>query len=408
MEWVQNFHWADWGAYLIRWVHLIAGISWIGSSFYFMWLDASLEKPKTSKPDVEGELWMVHSGGFYEVERKRIGPGSMPEKLHWFKFEALLTWISGMALLVVAYYFNAAAFMVDPAVAQVHPHTAVTLSVLILASSWFLYDGLWQSPIGKKSPHVATTLSLVLAGSAAFGFCQYLSGRAAFIHVGAMFGTWMVANVWVRILPAQQRMIDATQEGRTPDFAHSGYAKRRSVHNTYMTFPVLFMMLSNHYPHTYSGRWNWVALILMIVLGAAIRHVMVAKSGSGKWAIAPAAVASAILLVLTATFPEKAVHSESAHAALAGPPVPFQQVHDIINSRCVSCHSAQPVIGTFGPMPGGVNFDTPERIRSLAERIKIRAVTTRTMPLANQTQMTDEERLLLGRWIDQGAKIEKL
>lgn len=406
MDFVQGLHLAEWGAYLIRWIHLITGISWIGSSFYFMWLDASLEEPVQKKPDVEGELWMVHSGGFYEVERKRIGPGTMPAKLHWFKYEALFTWISGACLLIVAYYLNAAAFMVDPAVSSIHPHLAVTLSAAALVVSWFIYDGLWQSPVGKNSPNVATGISLLLAAGMAYGFCQYLSGRAAFIHVGAMFGTWMVANVWVRILPAQQRMIDATKEGRTPDFAHSGHAKRRSVHNTYMTFPVLFMMLSNHYPHTYSGPWNWVALILMIVMGAAIRHVMVAKHGTGKWAVAPATVAAACLLIITASFPEKphAAHA-TAEAVPAGPPVPFSQVHSIINSRCVGCHATHPAITTFGPTPGGVQFDTPERIRSLAERIKIRAVTTKTMPIANHTQMTEEERAILGRWIDQGAKL---
>ncbi len=388
----------DWLGYLIRWIHLITGISWIGSSFYFMWLDAALERPESGKTDVEGYLWMVHSGGFYEVERKKIGPGSMPKTLHWFKYEALFTWISGISLLGVAYYHQAAAFMIDPAVSQLSPGTAVALSAATLFVSWFVYDGLWQSPIGKKAPQLASALSLIFAGALAFTFCKYLAGRAAFIHVGAMFGTWMVANVWVRILPAQQKMIDATKEGRTPDYALSGHAKRRSVHNTYMTFPVLFMMLSNHYPHTYSGSLNWVILLLLVILGASIRHVMVAKQG--KWAIAPAA-ASVVALAALAASPSPQASKD------LGPPVAFKDAQAIITSRCVACHAQEPAIKTFGPAPGGVHFDSAERIRALAARIRFRVVETKTMPLANMTQITEEERATLGRWIDQGAKIEE-
>lgn len=402
----MDLHWGDWGGYIIRWVHLITGISWIGSSFYFMWLDASLEQPKTHKPDVEGELWMVHSGGFYEVERKRIGPGTMPQTLHWFKYEALFTWISGVCLLIVAYYMHASAFMVDPAVSDLTPEAAVGVSVFALISSWFLYDGLWQT-VGKKQPTVATAISLLLAAAYAYGFCLYLPGRAAFIHMGALFGTWMVANVWVRILPAQQKMIDATKEGKTPDFAHSGHAKRRSVHNTYMTFPVLFMMLSNHYPHTYSGPLNWLMLILLIIFGASVRHVMVTKEGKGKWAIAPAAVTAIALVLIAGNVFKKSASSAEAVAVVNTAPVKFTEVHAVINSRCVSCHASDPAIKTFGAAPGGVQFDTPERIRSLAARIKFRAVQTRTMPVANMTQITDAEREILGRWVDQGAHIEQ-
>jgi len=397
-----DFHLSDWAAYLIRWVHLITGISWIGSSFYFMWLDAALEKPLENKPDVEGELWMVHSGGFYEVERKKITSANMPKTLHWFKYEALFTWISGIALLGVAYYLNASAYLVDPMVAELSPTQAVGGSIAALALSWFIYDGVWQSSIGKKNPGVATAISLILAGGFAYLFCKYLSGRAAFIHMGAMFGTWMVANVWVRILPAQQKMVDATREGRTPDYAHSGHAKRRSVHNTYMTFPVLFMMLSNHYAHTYSGPWNWVMLILLILFGASVRHVMVAKSGKGKWAAVPAAASLLGLVTLSSLG-----SGTGAGPSMGGPSVRFAEAHAVIQGRCVSCHAKDPAIKTFGPMPGGVSFETPERIQSLAARIKFRVVDTKTMPLANLTKITEEERGILARWIEQGARIDE-
>ncbi len=400
-----DIHFGDWISYLIRWVHLITGISWIGSSFYFMWLDSALEKPATEKPDVEGELWMVHSGGFYEVERKKINAGNMPKTLHWFKYEALFTWISGACLLGVAYYSNASAYMVDPTVAALTPALAVFGSVATLALSWFLYDGLWQW-VGKKQPGIATAISLLLAAGFAYLFCHFLSGRAAFIHMGAMFGTWMVANVWVRILPAQQKMVDATRENRTPDYAHSGHAKRRSVHNTYMTFPVLFMMLSNHYAMTYSGATNWILLILLILFGASVRHVMVAKEGKGRWAIAPAAASLLALVTLSAQF-NHPVGEDSGTPAAVGPAVAFHDAHAIIQSRCLSCHSKDPVIKTFGPMPGGVSFETIERIHALASRIKFRAVVTKTMPMANLTKITDEERATLGRWIDQGAKVDE-
>lgn len=398
-----DLHFGDWAGYLIRWVHLITGISWIGSSFYFMWLDAALEKPAVSKPDVEGELWMVHSGGFYEVERKKIAAANMPKTLHWFKYEALFTWISGVCLLGVAYYSNASAYMIDPAISNLSPAAAVSGSALALAVSWFAYDALWQT-VGKKRPGLATALSLVLAAAFAFLFCRYLSGRAAFIHMGAMFGTWMVANVWVRILPAQQKMIDATRENRTPDYAHSGHAKRRSVHNTYMTFPVLFMMLSNHYAMVYGGARNWVALILLILFGASVRHVMVAKEGKGKWAIAPAALSLLALIGISAQITRL---DPSIAAASAGPVVAFKDVRSIIDSRCVGCHSRQPAIKTFGPMPGGISFETNERLHSLAPRILFRAVQTKTMPQGNLTKITEEERETLGRWIKQGAKVDE-
>ena len=407
-------HFADWAGYLIRWFHVIAGISWIGSSFYFMWLDAYLEKPETLKPDVEGELWMVHSGGFYEVERKRIGAGRMPKTLHWFKYEALFTWISGAFLLGIVYYMNASAYMIAPG-SRITPHEAVLIGVGTIALSWFVYDGIWQL-LGQKLPRLATALSVALAGGLAFFFCEIFTGRAAFIHVGAMFGTWMVANVWVRILPAQQKMIDATQQGRTPDYALSGHAKRRSVHNTYMTFPVIFMMISNHYAVAYGGPWNWAILFCLVVFGACTRHVMILKDRpeskkTGK-SFAPAltaavlsAIAAAGMILIAADV--GSTGSATAEASRARARVPFQQVQAIIDNRCVKCHSIHPQITTFGPTPGGIQFDSPQRIKSLAERIKLRAVVTKTMPFNNLTGITEQERETLGRWVDQGAHIDE-
>jgi len=395
----MNLHLHDWLSLLTRWTHLITGIAWIGSSFYFMWLDAHLTPPETLNPDVEGELWMTHSGGFYRVERRRIAAGCMPKTLHWFKYEALFTLISGIFLLGIAYYLNGGAYLVDPEVYNISPTAAAAFSIGTLIASWFIYDTLWQSPLGKKHPAAATALSLLLAAGAAIGYCQCLSGRAAFIHVGAMFGTIMVANVWVRILPAQQKMIDATDQGKTPDFTLSAQAKRRSVHNSYMTFPVLFMMLSNHYAVTYGHSKNWVILILLILLGASIRHVMLAKKGPSAGASKQlAAIAAALCLLtlvgLTAT-PSSTPNDSSQ--------ISFQQVRNVIHQRCLPCHATHPADATFGPSPGGVHFETSERIKSLASRIRVRVVETKTMPLANRTGITEQERTLLGQWVDQGA-----
>lgn len=388
----------EWLNLLVRWVHLIAGISWIGSSFYFMWLDSSLTAPEKPKKGVEGELWMVHSGGFYQVEKRLIGPGEMPRILHWFKWEATLTWVSGIFLLGIVYYMTGGAFLVDPAVSRITPGQATLLGIALLVSGWFVYDALFQSSLGKT--WVASAIALLLAFGVTYGLCQVLSGRAAYVHVGALLGTLMVLNVWVRILPAQQQMIDATGRGEMPDFELGKKAKRRSVHNSYMTFPVLFIMLSNHYPMTYGHALNWLVLSLLILLGASVRHAMIAKERKGFWALAPAAATLIALILMTG--PSRAGGSSPSSQIS----VRFEAAHAVIQQRCLSCHSSNPTDDIFKVAPNGVLLDSPERIHLLAARIRERVVTSRTMPLANKTGMTDEEREILGRWIEQGARIE--
>jgi uncharacterized membrane protein len=391
-------HLGDWLNLLLRWAHLIAGIAWIGSSFYFIWLDSKLTAPAPLRERVEGEVWMVHSGGFYLVERRRLGPGRMPPVLHWFKWEAAITWITGIALLAIVYYLSGGVFLVDPAVSSIGVGQAIALAVALLVVSWFGYDALWNSRVAEREG-AATGLSLALLAGVVFGLCRALSGRAAFIHVGAMLGTLMVANVWLRILPAQQRMIDATAAGREADYTEGERAKRRSVHNTYMTYPVLFIMLSNHFPATYGHRLNWLILALLIVAGAAVRHAMVAGASprSGRWALVSALASLAVVVGLTV--PRRPAAATGAGAVF------FAEAREIINRRCLSCHSAYPTDGAFTTAPLGVTFDTPEQIANRAERIRARAVETRTMPLANQTGMTDRERDALARWIALGAPL---
>lgn len=384
----------DWVNLVVRWAHLTAGIAWIGSSFYFIWLDRQLTKPEPARPSVDGEVWMVHSGGFYRVEKRRIGPNEMPAVLHWFKWEAALTWATGLLLLAIVYYVTGGALLVDPAVSGLGVGQATLLAFASLPAGWFVYDMLWRSPLAR-SQGVAALLSLTLLAGVTLLYFRTLSGRAAYIHAGSLLGTLMVANVWRVILPAQQQMIDATRRGESPDFSLGERAKRRSVHNSYMTLPVLFLMLSSHYPQTYGHRLGWLILILLAVAGAAARHAMIGRGPRRLWALAP--MAASLLIVVAIATPRR------SGAASGSAQVSFAEVRGIINARCLPCHSAYPTDDTFRVAPNGVMFDTPEEIESRVSRIGERAALQRTMPPANKTEITDAERDALGRWAAAGA-----
>lgn len=392
----------DWLNVALRWTHLIAGIGWIGTSLYFMWLDAALIRPARPDGDVEGHTWLLHSGGFYLVERRKLPPGQLPSPIHWFKWEAAMTFLTGFPLLVLVYYMTGGVYLVDPAVSSITPGVATAVGIGLLIVSWLVYDLVWTSPLARGTGRAASVLSWVLLFAVAYGLTRVLSGRAAFIHAGAMIGTIMVANAWMRIVPAQHNLIGAAEAGRTPDYTLSTRAKQRSTHNSYVTFPVIFMMLSNHYPTIYGHPLNWLLLWLLIAIGATVRHVMLAreKGRRGDWWLAPTAAALAVLVYLTSP------------AWLAGPTrhggdrVEFATVKAVIDRRCVSCHSQVPGDDVFRTAPNGVTFDTPESIRSRAALIRTRAVVLRNMPLANKTGMTDTERELLARWLDQGASID--
>src|SRR6266446_8487467 len=389
---------ADWANLLLRWAHFVAGIAWIGSSFYFIWLDRALTKPEHAKPGVEGDLWMVHSGGFYQVEKRRPGPGELPPVLHWFKWEAMLTWITGIALLILVFYLGSA-YLLDPNVSRISRGAATALGIGSIVLSWPIYDGLWRSPLARR-PAIASAISLALLAAVTVMMCRFLSGRAAFMHIGALLGTIMVANVWQRILPAQQQMLDATRAGRPADFTLGERAKQRSVHNSYITFPLLFIMLSNHFPATYANPLNWLVLLLLCVAGAAVRHAMIGRGPSSRWALLPAALALAGAMFFSTP------QGVAAPTRTAADSIPqFADVRRVISQRCQPCHSQYQLDRTFGPAPGGVTFDTPESISRLAERIRVRVVETKTMPLANKTGITEDERALLGRWIASGAPL---
>jgi uncharacterized membrane protein len=316
-------------------------------------------------------------------------------------FQNLTTWVSGIFLLAIVYYMGGAAYMIDPTVAQLSAPVAIAIGVGTLVGGWFVYDLLWRSPIGKNTP-LAFGISFALLIGIAFGLAQWLSGRAAYIHIGALMGTLMTGNVWLYIVPSQRGLVAATKAGQPQDPALSNAAKQRSIHNNYMTFPVLFIMISNHYPITYGSQWNWLILAVLMVGSALIRHFMNIRFTYGpwlRWAAGAGIVAMAAVVLLTA----RPARTPSATAAEV--PVSFAAVQALIGRRCVVCHSAHPTDDIFTVAPAGVMFDTPAQIAAMAPRINERAFVSRTMPFNNKTGITDSERDLLGRWFAQGAKI---
>jgi len=394
----------EWLNLLLRWIHVIAGIMWIGDSFLFMWMDRSLTAPTRPREGaVVGELWMVHSGGFYEVvKRKYLAPAEVPASLHWFKWEAYTTWISGFFLLGVVYYFGGGVFLVDRAVSGIGVGAAIATSLALLAGGWLVYDVLWRSPLARR-PTLAALVCLALLVGVAWGVTHLFSGRAAFIHVGAMMGTIMAANVLRVIIPAQSRMLAATRAGQPVDVALGERAKQRSIHNHYMTLPVLFTMLSSHFPTTYGHRQSWLVLTLLILFGAAAKYVMNFRGRSSRWVMASGGLALASVVLMTARIPGAATAPPDMRSA---PAVPFKQVQAILQSRCQTCHATHPTNPSFTEPPSGVVLEDPHRIQALAPRILERAVVTKTMPLGNLTGMTEDERRTLGAWIAQGARID--
>lgn len=401
----MNPHLNSWLDLTIRWLHVIAGVAWIGTSFYFVWLENLLERNKDSLPEgVEGDLWAVHGGGFYHLKKFEVAPDELPETLHWFKWEAYFTWIFGISLLTVVYYFNASSFMVDASVMDISTTTAIAVGVGSIVVGWVVYDVLCRTPLLKRPTLFLAVMYLLMVG-AAFGLSQVLSPRAAYIHIGAMIGTMMAGNVFFVIIPGQKKMVAAAEEGREPDAADGQYAALRSRHNNYFTLPVLFIMISNHFPSTYGNEYGWAILAGLAAIGIAIRHHFNVRHKTNKWAWTMGAGAIGMVALGLVTSPDfNRTDKEEAIAQMQ--PVSFQKVHTIIQQRCTRCHSKNPTDDVFTTAPTGVMFDTPEQIKARAERIKVRVWDQKTMPLANKTHITDEERKILGAWVAQGAKIE--
>jgi uncharacterized membrane protein len=382
----------DWLNMLGRWVHFITGIAWIGASFYFIWLDNHLEAPKNPADEekgVGGEVWSVHGGGFYHAQKYKVAPKVLPETLHWFKWEAYTTWMTGMFMLVLIYWYGADVYLIDKSVADLSPTYAVGFAIAILISGWVIYDLLCRSPLGRND----SVLGAVLFGLVTFmawGLCELYSGRGAFIHYGAVLGTIMVANVFFVIIPGQRRMVEAAARGDAPDPADGIRAKQRSVHNTYFTLPVLFVMTSNHYAMTFGHEYNWLILVAISMIGALIRIYFVARH-KGKASPLPIIAAAAILIIMAIAMAPKSRATTSAALSL-------EDIRPVIEHRCVTCHSAEPTHIAFPAAPAGVMFDSEEQILADADRIYQQTVVTRAMPIGNLTGISEDERLMIDAW----------
>jgi uncharacterized membrane protein len=388
----------DWLNLLVRWLHMITGIAWIGASFYFIWLDDHLKPPKSEQDDakgVGGELWSVHGGGFYHAQKYRVAPPSLPETLHWFKWEAYSTWLSGMLLLVLVYWYGAGVYLIDPAVMELSPSAAVAIAVVFLVAGWFVYDLLCSSPLGQREIPFAGLL-LALSALLAWGLCQLYGGRGAYIHFGAVLGTIMVANVFFVIIPGQRKMVAAAERGEAPDPGPGIRAKQRSVHNTYFTLPVLFTMTSNHFAMTYSHEYNWLILVAISLAGALIRVYFVARH-KGQASPLPIIVASALLLAIAVAIMPR------GGAATTGA-ADFDTVRGIVHARCTTCHAATPTHPGFQAAPAGVVLESDRQIVDEALRIHQQTVITRVMPIGNPTGITETERAAIDRWYLDGAE----
>ena len=397
----MDAHLVEFLSLLLRWLHVIAGIAWIGSSFYFIWLDNSLEPPpansEAAQKGVAGELWAVHGGGFYNPQKYAVAPASLPEKLHWFKWEAYTTWLSGTALLVVVYWIRAQSMMVDPTVAALTTGQAVGIGLASMIGSWVIYDGLCRSPLGKKDTLLGVIV-FALMTALAFGLSRTLGGRAAFIHVGTSIGTIMVANVAMIIIPGQRKMVDAMRVGQLPDPIYGKRAKQRSVHNNYFTLPVLFIMISNHYASTYSHPHAWAVLAVFSLAAVSIRHFFNRRhKGALEWRY-PIFGAALLGVVAWWTTPHLAPLPK------VNGPVTFDQVRAIVGQRCVTCHSPVPTFAGITAPPAGVLLNSSDAIVQNAQRLYQQVVVTRIMPLGNVTQITDYERAVIAAWIADGAK----
>lgn len=388
----------DWANLLLRWLHFIAGVAWIGASFYFVMLDSSLSKPAREQ-DVErgvsGELWAVHGGGVYQSQKFLLGPVGEPlaEKLHWSKWEAYTTWLSGMGLLIVIYWFGASTYLIDSQVMALSPAAAIAISIGVIAGGWIVYDLLCRMLRGRDT--LLAAIIFVLVSLCAWGLFQVLSARGAYLHVGAMMGSIMAANVFFHIIPGQKRVVAQMRAGQTPDAEPGIVGKQRSVHNTYFTLPVLFVMISNHYPMTYSHESGWLVLIVIMLAGVLIRQFFVLRH-RGAAPLALPAIAILLLLGLIWYLRPPAVDA-------GGEQVSQAQIGAIIEARCVSCHASKPTQPGFAEAPLGLVMETPAQIETLAERIAT-TVQSKYMPIGNLTGMTEDERALVATWYAQRTR----
>jgi uncharacterized membrane protein len=392
---------ADWVSLLLRWFHVIAGIAWIGASFYFIWLDNHLTEPPQWKKDqgIGGDLWAIHGGGFYEVAKYKVGPTAMPRELHWFKWEAYTTWITGMLLMTWVYYFGAQAYLIDPGVQELSTGLAVGLGLLYTAVGWLIYEGLCRTPLVEKK--LFGVVLFLLGTVMAWLMTETFSGRGAYIHMGALIGTIMAANVFVKIIPGQKKMVASVARGEQPDSKPGLEGKQRSVHNNYLTLPIIFIMISNHYPMTYQHPLNWLILMALILITVGVRHYFnLAHRGVRKPLILVVASLAFVAVAGALSWPSApqagAATSGDANAELLSDAEGVALIMD----KCATCHSRNPTDTMFPTAPAGVVLSDLNDIERWASRIHARTVVSKDMPFMNRTNMTDEQRQALGGWLN--------
>ena len=387
----------DWIHLLVRWLHVTAAIAWVGASFYFIALDRSLRPPPGGeRPSTLGEAWEIHGGGFYRIEKFRVAPGSLPESLRWFKWEAYVTWLSGFSLLVLLYYLDASTYLIDPLVRPLEPWQAVGASALLLLVGWLFYDQCSRRLAGRQ--RVLAIVLCVFIALIAWVSGQIFSARAAYIEVGSMIGTWMVANVFFVIIPGQRALVAAMAAGRSPDPTDGVRGKQRSVHNNYLTLPAIFAMISQHFPFTYGSDQRWLVLLALMAVGALVQHVLnLRHDGRPAWAFVAGAFAIVVLVAVALAPP--------SIGSAPFTPAEFPMVAAVVSQRCQTCHSAVPRQPGVNAPPKGVVFDTPAQMHAASQRMYQMVVVSKLMPLGNVTGMTQSERDLIARWVRAGAPV---
>jgi uncharacterized membrane protein len=398
----------DWLSFAVRWLHVVTGIAWIGSSFYFVALDLGLRQRPGLPAGAFGEEWQVHGGGFYHIQKYLVAPAEMPEHLTWFKWESYATWLSGFAMLCVVYYAGADLFLIDPNVLPMSVPVGILLSLATIGVGWVIYDLLCRSPLSKSDTGLMLVLYCVLV-FIAWGLTHLFTGRAAFLHLGAITATIMSANVFMVIIPNQKIVVADLIAGRKPDPKYGKIAKQRSLHNNYLTLPVLFLMLSNHYPLAFGTQFNWVIASLVFIIGVLIRHyfnTVHSRKGNPTWTWLAAAILFVVIIWLS-TVPKVLIGAEpqaSSSAQVYVASAHFPAVRDTVLGRCSMCHAQEPSYEGIYHAPKGVMLDTDAHIAEHAREIYLQAGRSHAMPPANVTQISDKERALLVAWFEGAGK----
>ncbi len=399
---------SEWAQFAVRWLHVITAIAWIGSSFYFIALDLGLRKAANMPHGVAGEEWQVHGGGFYHIQKYMVAPDHMPDHLIWFKWESYWTWISGFAMMILVYYMSADLFLVDPNVLDISPTVGIIISLAILGVGWLAYDLICKSRFGDNNTTLMIGLYIVLV-ILAWALTHIFTGRAAMLHLGALTGTIMTANVFLVIIPNQKIVVADLKAGRTPDPKYGKIAKQRSTHNNYLTLPVLFMMISNHYPLAFATEYNWIIAAFVFLMGVTIRHFYNTMHASGRmlwwtWGLTALLFAAVMAVSIAPAFFADETEDDAALAPLTtrqqqfAAAANFEEVSDIVMGRCSMCHAAQPAWDGIAVAPRNVKLETPEDIARHAREIYLQAGITHAMPPANVSFMEPEERAMIADW----------